>query len=316
MKLVFWLSAKNIQLAKEEVLALANPKSYELFDRVLVLDSRFSDFGRLAYTKRVYRHLFSCSPEELVEKIKKFDWKKVYCKDFCVRVRNFHLALFGEPYLAGLIWNRLKKPKVNLTSPSTQVEFLFVKRRVFCCLLLHKVDSSAFDVVAQLRPGFHPATLNPRFARALVNLSGVKKNQVLLDPFCGVGSILIEASSVGCKSIGSDVDGEMLAKAGKNLRYFKLKARLVNEDALKLKVRADAIVTDPPYGRLSYTTMDVSRLYKSFLSHTYPLLRKRSRLVIVFPNSFSFRSKFVLVSRIPFYVHKSLTRNIYVLEKR
>lgn len=302
-------------LAKEEVVALAKPKSYELSDRVLVLDSTFKDFSRLAYTKRVYKFLFSCRPEFLADCIKKFNWNRIYKKDFCVRVHDFHIPHFTESGLADLVWRRLKKPKSNLENPKTLIEFLFVKGKAFCGLSLYSQDYDFFGRVAHLRPGFHPTSLSPKLARALVNLSRVKKGQVLLDPFCGTGGILIESAIVGCNTVGSDIDKDMLVKAGQNLRHFSLKARLFNEDALKIRVKVAAIVTDPPYGRSSFKTKKISSLYSSFLGHAYSLLGKGQRLVIMFPNDFVFRSKFRLVCKIPFYVHRSLTRNIFVLEK-
>ncbi len=315
MKQIYWLSADNILLGKEEVLALANPKSYELHDRILVLDSNFDDFGRLAYTRCVYKFLFSCRPEFLVDCIKNFDWNKVYRKSFCVRVNNFHIPHFTESYLADLIWRRLKRPKADLKNPHTLIEFLFVKGVVFCGLFLHANDNDFFARVAHLRPGFHPTSLSPKLARCLVNLSGVQKKQVLLDPFCGSGGIIIEAAMVGCRAFGSDVDKNMLARAAENLRHFNLKAKLLNEDALMINLEPDVIVTDPPYGRSSFTTRKVSSLYHSFLLHAYSLLKKKRRLVVVFPSTFRFKSKFKVVCMVPFYVHKTLTRNIYVLEK-
>lgn len=316
MKQIYLLSADNILLAKEEVLSLAKPRSHELSDRILVIDSNFRGFGRLAYTKRVYKFLFSCHPEQFVEHINKFAWGRVYKKDFCVRIRDFHIAPFTEAGLASFIWRRIKRPKVNLGNPKTLVEFLFVKGKVFCGLFLYEQENDFFERKAHLRPGFHPTSLSPKLARALVNLSGIKKGQILLDPFCGTGGIIVESSMVGCKTVGSDIDKDMLVKAKQNLDYFKLKAKLLNEDALKIKIRCDAIVTDPPYGNSSFTTKNISSLYNLFLAHAYSLLKRGHRLVIIFPNNFNLKSRFFLVCKIPFYVHKSLTRNIFVLEKR
>ncbi|MFH1211040.1 MAG: methyltransferase domain-containing protein [archaeon] len=316
MRQIYLLSADNLLLGKEEVVAMAGDKVVGISDRVLVVDSKFTDFKRLAYTKSVYQFLFSCQPEFLLECIRKFNWNKIYKRDFCVRIKNFHIQIFTERGLADAVWRRLKKPKVNLTNPKTGIEFLFVKGKVFCGLLLYEQDSDFFERVAHLRPGFHPTSMSPKLARALINLSGVRKNETLLDPFCGTGGILLESAIVGCKTFGSDVDADMIVKARQNLDHFKLKAKLFREDALKVKIKTDVIVTDPPYGRGSFKTQKLSTLYNSFLANAYSLLRKNRRLVVVFPSNFSFRSKFFVVASIPFYVHKSLTRNIYVLEKR
>ncbi len=315
MKQIFLLSAENIELAKEEVIALTQPRKYELSDRILVLESKFSDFYRFAYTKRIYMFLFSCSPKSLLNKLSTFGWNKIYKKDFSVRIRNFHTNNITEKDLADIIWKKLKRPRVNLRNPKTPIEFLFDKDKVFCGLFLYEQGNNFFNRVAHMRPGFHPTSLSPKLARALVNLSTIKKGKTLLDPFCGTGGILLESAIIGCKTIGSDIDKDMLSKAKQNLEYFKLKARLTNKDALNVNINADAIVTDPPYGRGSFKSREIPLLYNSFLKQAYKLLKTKQRLIIVFPNNFTFKSEFKLICKIPFYVHASLTRNIFVLEK-
>ncbi|MEK6807835.1 MAG: DNA methyltransferase [Nanoarchaeota archaeon] len=71
------------------------------------------------------------------------------------------------------------------------------------------------------KPAFHPTMLKPKLARLLVNLSGAKEGETILDPFCGAGSILIEAAVLGTKVIGTDFDSEMIARAKKNLEFYK-----------------------------------------------------------------------------------------------
>jgi len=46
-----------------------------------------------------------------------------------------------------------------------------------------------------MRPGFHPSSLNPKLARAFVNLTGIRKGTIV-DMFCGTGGILIEAGLI------------------------------------------------------------------------------------------------------------------------
>ncbi|MEM4302448.1 MAG: THUMP domain-containing protein [Candidatus Caldarchaeum sp.] len=53
------------------------------------------------------------------------------------------------------------------------------------------------------RAGYHRAALSPTIANALVRLSGWKPSQSLLDPFCGSGTIPLEAALYGlCVSPG------------------------------------------------------------------------------------------------------------------
>ena len=53
--------------------------------------------------------------------------------------------------------------------------------------------------------------------RALVNMSGAIPGEWILDPFCGTGGTLIEASLIGCRAAGTDADPEMIAGSRINL---------------------------------------------------------------------------------------------------
>lgn len=47
---------------------------------------------------------------------------------------------------------------------------------------------------------------NPQIAKALLNIFGVKEGQWVLDPFCGSGTSLVEASHLGVNGIGTDIN--------------------------------------------------------------------------------------------------------------
>jgi hypothetical protein len=52
-----------------------------------------------------------------------------------------------------------------------------------------------------------PGKFVPQVAKELLDLTGVRKaNEVVLDPFCGSGTLLIEAACRGIKAIGLDID--------------------------------------------------------------------------------------------------------------
>ncbi len=55
---------------------------------------------------------------------------------------------------------------------------------------------------------FYPykAKFHPQMIKALINWMGLKKGDVLLDPFVGSGTALVEAKTIGVDSIGIDID--------------------------------------------------------------------------------------------------------------
>ncbi len=313
MKKILLLSGENLDLAREEALAVAETKDFLQNQRILIIKTRRC-LRRLAFTKKIFRYLFDCEIKDLEREIKKFNWQKFYNKNFCVRKSgNCRLT---EQQLASLVWSRLRNPKVKLKNAETQIYFLVQKKRVYCGLLLHKNRERFFDRRPHLRKGFHPTSIQPKLARAIVNLTGIKKRQVLLDPFCGTGGILIEAGLLGCKLKGTDIDKEMIERSRINLSHFKLKAELKQKNALDVRTKVDAIVTDVPYGRRSSAhKQELKKLYKDFMNHAYSILKKNKYLVIVFPKKQDIRTKLRKVNEFNFYVHATLTRIIAVYKK-
>lgn len=63
--------------------------------------------------------------------------------------------------------------------------------------------------------GIHPykGKFYPQLAKALMNISGAEAGQKVLDPFCGSGTVLLEACLGGLNSIGFDVNPVAIATA-------------------------------------------------------------------------------------------------------
>jgi tRNA (guanine10-N2)-dimethyltransferase len=104
----------------------------------------------------------------------------------------------------------------------------------------------------RLRPFRHPSMLEPRLARALVNLSRPVVGGVLLDPFSGTGGVLLEGEVVGCLPVGVDLDWRMARGALRNVSWAGSIGGIIRGDARALPVgRADCAASDLPYGRMS-----------------------------------------------------------------
>ena len=171
------------------------------------------------------------------------------------------------------------------------------------------------------RPVFHPSTMPPKIARCMVNLARAKPGSTLVDPFCGVGGILIEAAVIGCNVAGIDADARMLRGARRNLRHFNLDALgFVNADARTPPIGGvDALATDPPYGRGSSTMgVKMSTLIKDFLEQTSSLLKKGGHLCIAMPQEvdverYAHDGGLTVKEQHLVRVHRSLTRRFIVL---
>ncbi|ADB58505.1 tRNA (guanine(6)-N2)-methyltransferase [Archaeoglobus profundus] len=191
--------------------------------------------------------------------------------------------------------------KVNLDEPDVIIRVDVINDEVYVGLdttgdiALHRRGYRVYD---------HPAPLNPAIASALVMLSGWKCDEILLDPMCGSGTILIESAMMGrnippqklrddfqfVKIWGkeiledvkkyvteSDVDLNLVGieRFRKHLKGAKINSEVagvadtidyVQGDATKLCLKtADVVVTNPPYGlRIARKGM-IEELYEGFL---------------------------------------------------
>jgi len=188
-------------------------------------------------------------------------------------------------------------------------------------LIQSRVRGSVRSRLPRKRPVFHPSTMVPKLARCMVNLSHAREGHVLLDPFCGVGGILIEACLVGSHVVGVDALTKMLRGARRNLAHFGFTPLgLIRGDARSLPLeRADAIATDPPYGTGASTLRSTTRkILEDFLPQARNVLKAGNRAVVASPlgtraSDLAEANGFRILDRHQVYVHRSLTREILVM---
>jgi tRNA G10 N-methylase Trm11 len=100
----------------------------------------------------------------------------------------------------------------------------------------------------------------PRLARIMINLASCTSGKLLLDPFCGVGTILQEALLAKAKVIGVDVNPWCVKAARENLEWLKREYALkeaeytvLHGDARRLTPKigqeeVDCVATEPDLG--------------------------------------------------------------------
>lgn len=180
---------------------------------------------------------------------------------------------------------------------------------------------------AHLLPAGHPTSLHPKLARAMVNLTGASgQGEVIVDPFCGAGGILIEAGLIYCRVVGYDIDKLMLKRAKINLDYVGIGGYVLKQkDATTLtrKDRGDYIVTDLPYGKNSkLSENDLEELYLKFFKVLKEFRFGRGirteRAVVGLPDFVDYKkllkkAKLKIKKEFDWYLHKSLTKKIIVI---
>ncbi len=128
-------------------------------------------------------------------------------------------------------------------------------------------------------------------AYAMLRLAGrPEAGAALLDPFCGSGTILLEAGAVwpGVRRVGSDRDPRAVEGTWRNLVHNRLEAgaRVVRADARALPRELGErdfarIVTNPPFGRLLGTRLRFFDFYARFLDAAAAVLRRDGRMVLL-----------------------------------
>lgn len=211
--------------------------------------------------------------------------------------------------------------EVDLTNPDYEITVVDGERRYFA-LTSPRVMQQAWHLRRPRRRAFfHPAAIFPKLSRALVNLTRCREGQVLLDPFSGTGSILLEAAEIGVLPLAVDQTIAMSRGSLANMRMFSQSwLGVIRADAFSLPLTGvDAIATDAPYGRASSTrgrgpAESVERALLSFPT----ILKPGSRLVLMHQKDVPVHGtpELAVEEEHNLYVHKRLTRAITVLRRR
>ncbi|MFA5102880.1 MAG: THUMP domain-containing protein [Candidatus Thermoplasmatota archaeon] len=297
MKLMCELSKEHTRLPGAEVLASLKAEQIDATlissnEDVLIVEANPSDTEirrlakRLALTFVIDELLFSCPArmDEILHTAKKHPLPyegslAIRCKNRSSHIRSTQLIdRLGDIYT--------KNRTVDLTNPDLEVRVIVTKDIAYLGIKKTEIATSQFHQRrGHLRPFLSPITLHPKIARALVNLSQVKKHQILLDPFCGTGGILLEAGFLGARIIGSDVEQKMIEGSQQNLEFYHLKNfQLYCTDVGEISryvPSVDAIVTDFPYARATTTKGEqLTQLYTRAFATIAQVLKKNKYAVV------------------------------------
>jgi tRNA (guanine10-N2)-dimethyltransferase len=343
-KLFFLLSGENETLPAAEVKAILEAEGYSYtnasqFDQILRLEADLASVMpvqvRSAFTRVCAQEILVCEANEetIAKAAANADFKEALKPDesFVVRVnriKNYADDAINtmklESQIGKIILEHTDDAKVNLKSPDKVFIAIITSNKLILGLKLTEIQSKTFsERRPRKKPFFHPSAMPSKLARCMVNLAHAKAEALVLDPFCGTGSSLIEASYIGCRAVGVDAQRRMVLGARKNLRFFNISAEgLLLADARRLPfTKVDAVVTDPPYGRSASTLKSTTKqLVMDVLAASHGLLGVGQRICIASPKTLNIprlgtQAGFRHVESHFAYVHRSLTREIAVFEK-
>ncbi len=197
--------------------------------------------------------------------------------------------------------------KNKMIKKGAEFNFLFLDNKVILSKTIAIQDIESYSERDYDRPkkdakiGIMP----PKLAQIMINLAQIKKGEVILDPFCGIGTILQEALLNDYKVIGSDANGDQIVNSKKNLEWLSGKYILEYPDykvfqsdiksiIKKIKRNSiDAIVTESTLGpiyekapsqvEIRHNYNRFVKMYTGFFQIAKLILRKKRRIVITIP---------------------------------
>nr|WP_255639767.1 RsmD family RNA methyltransferase [Aquibacillus saliphilus] len=107
----------------------------------------------------------------------------------------------------------------------------------------------------QKKPHSYSISLSTRVARTVANIavpnpSGIKA----IDPCCGIGTVLVEALSMGIDIVGSDINPIIIDAIKENIAHFGLVGDVSLKDIKSINENYDVAIIDLPYNLYSAIT--------------------------------------------------------------
>lgn len=342
-KLFFLLSGEHQTLPVSEVQAILEAEGYkyrivENLSQVLRLEADPNSVEpikfRSALTRICCQEICNCEANlsEILANIGSDSLEEFIEGDesFAVRVRRVKgvtpelVRVDLERKLGEQILKTVKTSRVNLSNPQkTFFGVLTDKRFIFGLKTAEIIPKPFSERRPRRRPFFHPTAMPAKLARVMVNLAQPNKGDLVLDPFCGTGGMLVEAGLIGCRVVGFDAKPHMLRGGLKNLLHYgiNLEGVAVADARYPPVAKVDCIVTDPPYGR-SASTLGAStiRIVEDFLSAVGDKIPRGRRICMASPKTIRIadageKAGFKHLESHFVYVHRSLTREIVVFER-
>jgi tRNA G10 N-methylase Trm11 len=182
--------------------------------------------------------------------------KKIYYDDFKIRYVNIEdrSIPYEERRRIEYVIGYNVQGEADIHNPKTLLGVANVDGKWFLGML---EENEAEWQAHNIKPFSYSNALNVRVARALVNMAiGNNMSLSLIDPCCGIGTVVIEALSMGLDIKGYEINPFIAENAKKNLEFFGLKDVITNCSMHDTTEKFHAAIVDLPYGVFSPTTLE------------------------------------------------------------
>ena len=309
----FVLSKENLEIAIDEITAIA--KMYDRFSKIKIISNLviiqsktnwYDISNRASFVKvsgQILRKMSGLFLDESNYEILK------NAKTFVCRIINLSSNQFNIPELENSMGDMISKfshAKVKLENPNITIYLIFTNKENFFGFSKQVKEKSRPKKIKS-----YPHELDWKLTRVMINLIGLKQGETVCDPFCGAGTTLLEAESMGIHAIGLDFDKKMFEATKDNLKMNGYKSKIFNSDfqeLVKISEKFDGIVTDLPYGKNTKISEKPEEILKRFIS----ILPKKKKIAIMYKKELGDNLKLNGLKKYQIYKHKSLTRTILI----
>ncbi len=309
----FILSKDYLELAIDEIIAIS--KMYDRFSKVKVISNLVIVQSKTNWNEIARRASFVRVSGQILRKMSglflnedNFEVLK-NAKTFVCRIINLSAKQFNIQELESSMGDMISKfshAEVELEDPDITIYLIFTDEENFFGFSKRIKEENRPKKIKN-----YPHELDWKLTRVMINLIGLKEGETVCDPFCGTGTTLLEAESMGIHAIGLDFDEKMYKISKENLKANGYKSKVFKSDfqeLSKISGKFDGIVTDLPYGRASKASEKPIEILKKFFS----IMPKRKRMAIMYKKELESDLKLSGLKKYEIYRHKSLTRTILI----
>mgnify|MGYP003301694957 FL=1 len=195
--------------------------------------------------------------------------------------------------LAGEL-ERLSKGRLVNSTSDYEVEIRLIANKdglFFPCLKLSTIKSKRFAY----RKNVIAASIHPSTAALIMEIAKdyLKEDAQIMDPFCGVGTMLIERDKKVPARVmyATDIFGDAIAFARENTELAGAKVNYIHRDFFDFKheYAFDEIVTNMPL-RGKKTKQEMDAFYRDFFEKSKEILAKEA-VIIMYTNEIGFVKK-------------------------
>jgi SAM-dependent methyltransferase len=222
-----------------------------------------------------------------------------------------------------------------LSPPNAEILAAIMQTKLYLAKTIAVYDSELQRYRDESRPYVEAEiSTSPKLCRTLLTLAGARSGDTVLDPFCGTGTLLMEAAMLGMRCIGVDINGDAVQGARSNLKWMgidfgdRLDFRVIKGDARNIgslvNETVDAIAFEPDLGPVHAQKPNkqaseqilkiLTQLYRDVLIGLDSCLRSGGRVAMTIPVINSTEGEVTIdlqamLNQTPFRVKKLLPKN-------